>query len=141
MVEDIRRDAEARFLAEEQRLEARIAETEQRLAALRAELPEGAEANALLTDAQEAEMRTLQRELAEGRRALRDVQADLRRDVDALGSRLAFLNMALVPILVGAIWLGQALVRRSRRRARAEAAGRAVVGAADSAADGAGDGA
>lgn len=133
VVEDIRRDAEARFLAEEQRLEARIAETEQRLAALRAELPEGAEANALLTDAQEAEMRTLQRELADGRRALRDVQADLRRDVDALGSRLAFLNMALVPILVGAIWLGQALVRRSRRRARAEAAGRAVVGAGDGA--------
>ena len=127
LVESIRRDAEARFLEEEQQLQERIAETEQRLAVLRAELPEGAETNALLTDAQEAEMRALQRELAEGRRALRDVQADLRRDVEALGSRLAFINMALVPILVGFVWAGLALVGRARRRARAEAAGRAVV--------------
>lgn len=128
LVEEIRRKAEARYLAEEQRLEKRIAETERRLAALRAELPAGEEGNALLTDAQEAEMRALQRELAEGRRALRDVQADLRRDVDALGSRLAFINMALVPILVALVWVGLALVRRARRRARAQAAGRAVVG-------------
>ncbi len=126
VVEEIRREAEAKFLAEEQRLEQRIQETEQRLADLRAEIP-GEGANALLTDAQEAEMQSLQRELAEGRRALRDVQGDLRRDVDALGAQLRFLNMALVPILVGLVAIGLALVRRSRRKARAEAAGRAVV--------------
>ncbi len=127
VVEDIRRAAEAKFLAEEQRLQARIDETEQRLAALRAELPEGAGAAALLTDTQEAEMQALQRELAEGRRALRDVQGDLRRDVDALGARLAFINMALVPLLVGGVWLVLSVARRRRRRARAEAAGRAYT--------------
>ena len=127
VVEDIRRDAEAKFLAEEQRLQQRIEETEARLAELRAELPDGSSASALLTDAQESEMQSLQRELAEGRRALRDVQGDLRRDVDALGARLAFINMALVPILVGLVWAGLGWTRRKRRRARAEAAGRAIV--------------
>lgn len=140
VVEDIRRDAEAKFLAEEQRLQARIEETEARLAELRAELPSGggAGAAALLTDVQEAEMATLQRELAEGRRALRDVQGDLRRDVDALGARLAFINMALVPILVGSVWLVLSWTRRRRRRARAEAAGRAVVSHAATGNEGAG---
>ncbi len=127
VVEDIRRDAEARFLAEEQRLQARIEETEARLAELRAELPDGTGMSALVTDVQEAEMQSLQRELAEGRRALRDVQGDLRRDVDALGARVAFINMALVPLLVGGVWLVLALSQRRRRRARAEAAGRAVT--------------
>jgi len=127
VVEDIRRAAEARFLAEEQRLLARIDETEARLTTLRAELPEGAGAAALLTDAQAAEMAVLERELLEGRRALRAVQGDLRRDVDALGARLAFINMALVPLLVGAVWLALSLARRRARRARARASGRAVV--------------
>jgi ABC-type uncharacterized transport system involved in gliding motility auxiliary subunit len=127
VVEDIRRDAEAKFLAEEQQLQQRIDETEARLAELRAELPDGTSASALLTDAQDAEMQVLQRELAEGRRALRDVQGDLRRDVDALGARLAFINMALVPLLVGAVWVVLSWTRRKRRRTRAEAAGRAVV--------------
>lgn len=129
VVEDIRRDAEEKFLAEETRLQTRIDETEARLAALRAELPEGAGAAALLTDAQEAEMASLQRELAEGRRALRDVQGDLRRDVDALGARIAFLNMALVPLLVGAVWLVLSWTRRRKRATRAQAAGRSVMSA------------
>jgi ABC-type uncharacterized transport system involved in gliding motility auxiliary subunit len=46
------------------------------------------------------------------------VQHNLRKDIDALGALLAFINIALVPILVAAFAIGLAILRR-RRRARA----------------------
>jgi ABC-type uncharacterized transport system involved in gliding motility auxiliary subunit len=46
------------------------------------------------------------------------VQHNLRKEVDALGSFLAFVNIALVPILVAAFAVVLAILRR-RRRARA----------------------
>ena len=49
---------------------------------------------------------------------LRDVQHNLRREVDALGTILAFVNIALVPLLVAAFAIVLAILRR-RRRARA----------------------
>ena len=47
---------------------------------------------------------------------LRDVQRNLRADVDALGARLAFLNIFGVPILVAAFALVLGLIRRAAPR-------------------------
>jgi hypothetical protein len=49
---------------------------------------------------------------------LRQVQANLRQNVERLGTALAFLNIALVPMLIGFAAIMVSLVR-SRRRARA----------------------
>ena len=46
---------------------------------------------------------------------LRDVQHNLRKDIDALGDRLAFINIALVPLLVAIFAIGLAAFRRRRR--------------------------
>ena len=56
--------------------------------------------------------------MAETRGQLRDVQRNLRAEVDALGSRLAFLNIFGVPILVAAFALVLGMIRRARRRRR-----------------------
>jgi hypothetical protein len=45
------------------------------------------------------------------------VQANLRRDVVNLGTALAFINIALVPILIAALAVGLAMIRRRRRLA------------------------
>lgn len=71
-----------------------------------------------LTPEQQAEIERFKRELATIRTALRDVQHDLRKEVDALGALLAFVNIALMPILVACVAVGLAILRR-RRRARA----------------------
>jgi hypothetical protein len=75
----------------------------------------GAAKGEMLSPAQQQAIERFRRELLESRAALRDVQANLRADVERLGARLAFINIALVPILVSAFAIGLALVRRRRR--------------------------
>jgi len=120
VVASLRREAERKFLAEQQRLTAKISETEQRLAALQTEGPAGAQAGVDPSDphAQE-EIAKFRTELLQSRKALRDVQRNLRRDIDRLASEVRFANVALMPILVAIIALVIAVFRYRRRKARA----------------------
>ena len=76
--------------------------------------------SASLTAEQQAEIERFKRDLVLTRIELREVQHNLRRRVDELGSVLAFINIALVPILVAGFAMVLAILRR-RRRARAMA--------------------
>jgi hypothetical protein len=71
-----------------------------------------------LTAAQQAEIERFRREMVQTRAQLREVQHNLRKDIDALGAFLAFINIALVPLLVSIFAIALAAFRR-RRRARA----------------------
>ena len=70
-----------------------------------------------LTPKQQADLSRLRQEMAQTRSQLRDVQHNLRAYIDALGSELAFANIALVPLLVAAFALVLGLIRRGRARA------------------------
>ncbi len=112
LVDDIRRQAETRFLAEEQRLQSKLAETEQRIRAAEEgrDLGDAAALDRTQADAVES----FRQELLTTRKDLRDVQHSLRRDIERLGSVVAFINIALVPILVGVAALIIAAIRRRR---------------------------
>lgn len=117
VVRDLQAKAQAQFQQEEQALQQRLTDTQQRLH----ELEQGGGArsgNAGLTPAQQAEIERFRKEMIQTRAQLRDVQHNLRKDIDALGSLLAFVNIALVPLLVALFAIGLAAFRR-RRRARA----------------------
>ncbi|HVU19972.1 MAG TPA: Gldg family protein, partial [Rhizomicrobium sp.] len=119
VVRDLQAQAQAQFQQEEQALTQRLTDTQQRLH----ELEQGGGAHsgqAGLTAAQQSEIERFRRELADTRTQLRDVQHNLRKDIDALGARLAFINIALVPLLVAIFAIVLAALRR-RRRARAMA--------------------
>jgi len=125
VVENLRREAERKFLAEQQRLTAKITETEQRLAALQTEGageaqsgPESAGGQAADPHAQE-EIAQFRAELLQSRKALRDVQRNLRRDIDGLATEIRFVNVMAMPILVALVALGIAVLRHRRRKARA----------------------
>ena len=124
VVEQIRRDAESRFLAQEQALQEKVTQTEASLRALQgqggdpAANPQGQGAP-VLSQAQQQQIDRFRRDLVETRASLRQVQANLRRDVENLGNLLAFLNIALVPLILSAAAIGIAFVR-SRRRAHAK---------------------
>ena len=98
----LKKAARDEYRQEEQRLEEQIANTEERLAMLQSSRDEGAmmvdpsTGDALLSPEQRAEIKRFQSELAASRRALREVQRELRADVIALGARIKFLNVALV---------------------------------------------
>jgi ABC-type uncharacterized transport system involved in gliding motility auxiliary subunit len=120
VVRALEADAQQRYQAEAQALQAHLTEVQQRLH----DLQQGASANgkpvdtAALTPEQQAAIADFERQLAETRSQLRDVQHNLRKDIDTLGNVLAFINIALVPVLVAAVALVLAALRR-RRRARA----------------------
>ena len=107
VVEDIQREAEARFREKEQALQARLADTEQKLAALqRSDDPEKA---LELTPEQQATVQQFVQQKLQIRKELRDVRYQLNADIEALGRTLKVVNIALVPVLltfgVLALWL------------------------------------
>jgi ABC-type uncharacterized transport system involved in gliding motility auxiliary subunit len=120
VVKELRAEAQARFQQEANALQAKLQDTESRLKALeQGGSVNGQPSNATaLTPAQKREINKFKRDLVDTRMQLRQVQHNLRKEVDALGSFLAFINIALVPILVAAFALILAILRR-RRRARA----------------------
>lgn len=110
LVEDIRRDADARYLREQERLEQELRNAEARLAEL--EGGDDRAADALLSPEQVAEIERFRAEAVETRRALRAVQRNLRQDIDRLEAWVRGLNIAAVPVLLVLI----ALWRLWRRR-------------------------
>ncbi len=120
VVRALQAQAQAEFQQEAEALQQRLTDTQQRLH----DLQQGAGVdgksadNAQLSPAQQAAIERFKRQLVETRSELRDVQHNLRKDIDMLGDVLAFINIALVPILVAGFALVVAWLRR-RRRARA----------------------
>ncbi|HEY4943346.1 MAG TPA: Gldg family protein [Rhizomicrobium sp.] len=120
VVKEIQADAQAQFQQEAEALQARMTAVQQRLH----ELEQGASTNGQpssaqgLTAAQQAEIDRFKKELIDTRTALRDVQHNLRKDIDTLGDVLAVVNIVLVPLLVAGFAILLAWARR-RRRARA----------------------
>ncbi|RMB01506.1 Gldg family protein [Eilatimonas milleporae] len=115
VVDRLRREAEARYLDEEQRLQRRLQETEARLAEMESERPED---GAIFSPEQEQAVDRFRAELVETRKALRDVKRNLRRDIERLGAWLAGLNILLMPVLV--IFGAFVHFWRARRRRLAE---------------------
>lgn len=119
VVQKMQSQAQARFQQEADALKQRLSDTESRLHALeQGGAANGPQAGTALTQEQQVEITRFRKEVADTRAQLRDVQHSLRKDIDALGSFLAFINIALVPILVATFAIFLAFLRR-RRRARA----------------------
>lgn len=114
LVDEIERQAEREFKDEEDRLTARVDEVNQKLS----QLQQGrtAEEGAILSPEQVAEVDRFQAELAETRSKLREVRRNLRQDIESLGVRLKFLNIALVPLIIIALSFLPALWRSIRMR-------------------------
>jgi ABC-type uncharacterized transport system involved in gliding motility auxiliary subunit len=112
-VEALRVEAEKAYRATEERLQTELQETERRLGDLQAAKGEGE--LTIISDEQQQEIQRFMDRRIEIRRELRQVQHDLKRDIDRLGTRLKWINIALVPlaVLVFALLYG---MRRRRRQ-------------------------
>ena len=121
LVDDIRRDAEAQFRQTERGLTERLEATERRLRELRQGPGQGQPAaNTVITPEQRAEIDAARAEIVRTRGQLRQVQLELRRDIERLETWLRLANIALVPALLTVFAIGLGIMR-SRRRAGARA--------------------
>jgi ABC-type uncharacterized transport system involved in gliding motility auxiliary subunit len=108
---ELEREADERFRAKQQELEARLRETETRLSELQQQ-KEGS--SMILSPEQQAEIERFQEQRLETRKELREVQHQLQRDIDRLGSYLKFVNIGLVPALIGLAALAMTAFRSKR---------------------------
>jgi ABC-type uncharacterized transport system involved in gliding motility auxiliary subunit len=123
-VEEIKKDAETRFLAKEQELQRKLQEAQANLETLRREQPAvNMGGQIILTPEQQAEIEKYKTQVVETRRELRVVQHQLQRDIEALGTRLKIINIGLMPLAVGLAAIGLSVLRVNRRRSDRHRAG------------------
>lgn len=110
-VEELRAQAEERFLVNEQRLQQRLQETEAELARLQQN--DGTDQVLTLSAEQQVALETFQRQKVQIRKELRAVQHELDKDIEALGTQLKVLNIFIFPFLFTVLcWGGTLLIRR-----------------------------
>jgi ABC-type uncharacterized transport system involved in gliding motility auxiliary subunit len=110
-VDDIAALAQAKFREQENLLQMELQETEMQLAQLQSQQDEAL----ALTDEQAQTIDSFVAKRIEIRKALRDVQFQLDKDINALGNKLKLLNIVVSPILLTLILY--LLSRLMRRRA------------------------
>ena len=113
VVEDMKRAAEQNSRGKEQELQQQLSDTERKLTELQSGKAKGSEM--ILSPAQQGELQSFLQKKVEIRKQLRQVRRDLDKDIDALGARLKFLNIALMPILITIAALLFAGWKRRRR--------------------------
>ncbi len=121
-VEQLRKDAEARYLTRELELQDQIKKSEMRINELQRERGApgtGVDATGalVLTAEQQVELGKLEKAQVDARKELREVQRSLRADIEATGSMLMVLNVIVWPIAVAFIATLWISVRFSRQRA------------------------
>lgn len=111
-VKEIQRDAEKRFLDKEKELREKLRETERKISELQGQKQAG---NAMMvSNEQRQEMEKFRTEQVRTRKELRTVQHELRKNIEALGTQLKFLNIGLMPALVVLLAIGIGMVRNRR---------------------------
>lgn len=118
-VQAIQKEADQKHLKAQQDLDKKIRETETRIREIQQRNPDaGAQAGRMiLTPEQQKEIEKLQNDLLATRKEKRQVELQMRRDIEGLRSTLYAINAAAIPAAVCLGALGLATVRASRRRA------------------------
>jgi ABC-type uncharacterized transport system involved in gliding motility auxiliary subunit len=114
-VEELQQAAEQRFREKEQALTAKLKETEQKIRDLQNQKPQGG-GELILSAEQQQALAGFRDEQVKVRKELRAVQHELRKDIERLESRMKFINIGLMPLLVGFAGIGLSVYSARRRR-------------------------
>lgn len=115
VVDELKRDAEQRFRDEEGRLVEEKQRVERELNDLISK--KGSATDEVLMSAEvQAKIEDLRKTLVATQKRLREVRYNLNKDVEALGTRLKLLNIALLPALTLVLALFVTVYRTNRRK-------------------------
>lgn len=116
-IRDIQQVAERRYQKKERELRDKLRQTEQQLQDLQSQRKDN---NAfILSKEQQQEITRFRQEKVTIRRELREVQHRLREDIEKLEGRVKFVNIGLVPILIGIGGIAAGIYRARHRQSRA----------------------
>lgn len=114
-VEDIQREAEQKFRDKEKELQTRLRETDQKIRELqRQKKQDGNEL--MLSVKQREEIDRFRNKKIDIRKELRDVQHELHKNIQRLESHMKFINIGLMPLLIGIGGMTIGLLSRRRRK-------------------------
>lgn len=113
-VEALKRSADERFRAKEQELQQELSDTERKLTALQS--GKSADQAQILSSEQKGELENFLKRKVEIRKELRQVRRQLDAEIERLGTKLKFLDIVLMPLLVTLAALAFAWWRNQRRR-------------------------
>lgn len=116
VLQEIQANAELRYRKQEQALVEQLQETERKLVGL--QTGSGSEAGQILGDKQRQAIDEFRAQMLSIRQQLREVQHDLRREIEDLNTLLKIVNIWAMPVLVSIAALVIAMVGRSRHRRR-----------------------
>jgi hypothetical protein len=118
-VQRIQKNAELQFREKERQLNDQLKTTEKKLAALQGQggptASAGESGHLILSKDQQDAIDQFRTQVVTIRKQLRDVQHDLRRNIDNLEILLKFINIWLMPIFVGLAAIVVGVVRLRRR--------------------------
>ncbi|MBE0439743.1 MAG: Gldg family protein [Gammaproteobacteria bacterium] len=113
----LQRDAEKRYRTKERELQKTLTETKQRIARMQVERSGSGEA--ILNDEQKQEIAEFELIVNKTQQKLREVQGNLRKDIDKLDTQLKFFNIGLVPMIIALLAVLSGWLRiRKRTRGR-----------------------
>ena len=111
----LQQDAEQQFRQKEQALQGRLKDTERKLQELQSQKPEG---NAMIMSVeQQKAMATFREDLVQVRKELRSVQHELGKNIENVESWVKFINIGLVPILIGGVGVWMSSSRHRKKSA------------------------
>ena len=111
-VKEIQRDAEKSFRDKEQQLQQKLRETEQKISELQRQ--KASDQSMILSPEQADEIQKFRDQRVKTRKELRSVQHELQKNIESLGTKLKFLNIGLIPILIILFAIGLAAYRHKR---------------------------
>jgi gliding motility-associatede transport system auxiliary component len=111
VVRAMERDAEDKFRAKEQELQAKIDETQKKIRSLQ---DQEQQSGVILTAAQQQEIDNFRGDMVTLRQELRGVQRSLRENVEQLSTWVKIINIWAVPVLIALAALALAVYRRLR---------------------------
>ena len=108
----LQQDAEQQFRQKEQALQERLKATEAKLQELQSHKPEGS--TMIMSAEQQQAMGTFRQDLVQVRKELRGVQHELSKNIENVESWVKFINIGLVPVLIGiaGVWISSSRIRR-----------------------------
>lgn len=110
-VEQIKREAELKYRAEEKRLEARFKELQKNLSNVTVK----GDGQVLLSEKEHQAIDNFKSELTVIRRRLRELQLAQRQDINDLQWWVTLLNIAAMPLLIGGGAIAMMIMRRRRK--------------------------
>ncbi|WP_316978729.1 GldG family protein [Shumkonia mesophila] len=114
-IEALKRDAEQRYSKTEQELLEKLKVTNEQMGKLNTKDGSG---EAILSDSQRETMAKFRADLIDIRQQLREVQHNLRKDIEALDTGLKIINIWAVPAIICLIAVAMAWAKRRRHRLR-----------------------